>query len=366
MTTKDSTPVEVVLNFDTTGSMSPCIAEVRRKVESLFTNLLKELPNLKIGLGANGDYCDRNSSYVTSWQDLTNNIHELTQFVRNIRNTGGGDLPECYELVLHQARKLSWSHNALKVFVLIADDVPHPADDRQNREYNGGQGLSWENEADQLAKMGVLVHAVQCLSKGRHADNFYRELARRTGGYHLVLDQFTEVNDLITGICYRQAAPERLQEFENEVTRTGRMTRTLDRNLANLSGRPVGERFRRAPLSLHAVPPGRFQMLRVDTKTSIRDFVEVNGLLFQKGRGFYEFTKPELVQEGKEVVLRDKDTGDMFSGDKARAMIGLAPGERAKVKPAYLSEYDVFIQSTSYNRSLVLGTRFLYEVDLSR
>ena len=89
-------------------------------------------------------------------------------------------------------------------------------------------------------------------------------------------------------------------------------------------------------------------------------------MIFQKGKGFYEFTKSELIQEYKEVVLRDKATGDMFSGEKARQMIGLGMGERARVKPAYLDQFDVFVQSTSYNRKLIGGTRFLYEVDLSR
>lgn len=357
--------IEVVFNVDTTGSMRPCIAEVRKRVEGSLTRLFKEIPNLRIGIGANGDYCDKGDTYVTTWKDLTSNIHELCQFVRKVRNTGGGDLPECYELVLHEAQALDWSHNATKNFVLIADDVPHTPTDRQNIVYNG-RGLDWRKEADALAKMGVAVYTVQCLSKGGYADAFYQELAERTGGYHFVLDQFSEVTDLIMAICYRQADLSQLKEWEGEIERAGRMTRSLDVNFAKLSGRAVSDRFRRAPKSLDAVLPGRFQILYVDEDVSIRDFVERNGLIFKIGRGFYEFTKTELIQENKEVVLRDKSTGDMFSGEKARGMIGLRYGERAKVKPAYLSTYDVFVQSTSYNRKLIAGTRFLYEVDLTR
>ena len=39
-----------------------------------------------------------------------------------------------------------------------------------------------------------------------------------------------------------------------------------------------------------------------------------NSLLFKAGRGFYEFTKPEIISHKKEVVLIEKETGDMFTG----------------------------------------------------
>lgn len=54
------------------------------------------------------------------------------------------------------------------------------------------------------------------------------------------------------------------------------------------------------------VNPARFQVLDVDDKCVIRDFVQRNGLIFKPGRGFYEFTKPEKVSDKKEVVLVDK------------------------------------------------------------
>ena len=53
----------------------------------------------------------------------------------------------------------------------------------------------------------------------------------------------------------------------------------------------------------------------------------------------------------------------MFSGDAARSLIGLGVGETAKLRPVALDKFRVFVQSTSYNRKLVGGTGFLYEVD---
>lgn len=57
---------------------------------------------------------------------------------------------------------------------------------------------------------------------------------------------------------------------------------------------------------LTPVDAARFQVLDVDEKCDIRSFVQKNGLIFNTGRGFYEFTKPEKISDKKEVVLLDK------------------------------------------------------------
>lgn len=59
----------------------------------------------------------------------------------------------------------------------------------------------------------------------------------------------------------------------------------------------------------------------------------------------------------------DRKTGDLFSGDGARELLGLPPGETVRIRPASLEKYVVFVQSTSNNRKLMGGTRFLYEVE---
>jgi len=46
-------------------------------------------------------------------------------------------------------------------------------------------------------------------------------------------------------------------------------------------------------------------------------------------------------------------------------MVGLPYGTRGKLYPRGLRDidYTVFVQSTSYNRNLFAGTRFLYETE---
>lgn len=167
-------------------------------------------------------------------------------------------------------------------------------------------------------------------------------------------------------ICYRQAGPENLSQWEREVERSGHMNRSLDEAFAILTGRYTpSTRFRKSR-DLEAVPPGRFQVMEVDTDQSIRDFVEYNGLTFKKGRGFYQLTKTETIQEYKEIVLRENHTDDLYSGEKARELLGLPRSGSVRARPVVPHGYTAFVQSTSYNRKLIGGTEFLYEVDLSR
>lgn len=161
--------IEVVFSFDTTGSMYPCLTQVRRTIKETVTRLLDEIPGIRIGIIAHGDYCDAGSIYITKHLDLSGDVATICNFVQNVEPTGGGDAPECYELVLHEAQSLSWTPTNSKTLVLIGDDIPHaPAQTPEK--------LNWRNEVDKLAEMGIAVYGIQALNR-KHATLFYKELA---------------------------------------------------------------------------------------------------------------------------------------------------------------------------------------------
>ena len=350
--------IDVEFSFDTTGSMYPCLTQVRREVKSTVKRLFAEIPNLRVAITAHGDYCDAGHPYVTKTLDFTDNAEKVCNFVQNVESTGGGDSPECYELVLHEARSLNWKSGRSKVLVLIGDDVPHGPKEAQNTKH-----LDWRNEIELLLEAGIQVYAVQALNRS-HATKFYEEVARKTGGFHLNLNQFSDVTDLILAVCYKQVGETNLQSYQAEVQKAGRMNRSLDAAFNKMMGKAPSKSVY-GDADLRAVPEGRFQVLKVDADCRIDEFVKDQGLAFKTGRGFYELTKPVLVQGTKEVVLRHRKTGDFFSGDKAREIVGLPPLEDdvdTKLKPVSLDEYVVFIQSTSNNRKLIGKTKFLYEV----
>jgi hypothetical protein len=359
-------PVEIILNFDTTGSLFPILKQIRANLENTLTTLFKEIPNLRIGVGANGDYGDKNAAphyYVTKNIDLTTDLFTLTNFVRTVLPTHGfGNGGEAYELVLHEAAQYSWSLNARKILVMISDEPPHTPSYHENVNH-----YDWRKEAQNLAAMGVQIYTIQCLSR-RESNAYNSELASIGNGYHLHLDQFTDITDLVMGIFYRQVSEERVKQYETEFLSKKVINRTLDRSFATLTNRSPADlsRFVNAKIAPGLVPvdAGRFQLLNVESEIDIKRFVLNNSLPFKKGKGFYKFEKTEIIQENKEVVLRHKDTGDYFSGTSVRDMIGLPFGTRGRVKPN-LYEYDIFVQSNSVNRKLKKNSDFLYEVDMS-
>jgi hypothetical protein len=47
---------------------------------------------------AHGDYCDRDSTYITKHIDFCSDIDKLVEFVNSVEDTHGGDAPEAYEV----------------------------------------------------------------------------------------------------------------------------------------------------------------------------------------------------------------------------------------------------------------------------
>jgi hypothetical protein len=91
----------------------------------------------------------------------------------------------------------------------------------------------------------------------------------------------------------------------------------------------------------------------------IRDFVQAQGVTFTKGCAFYQLNKTEEVQDYKQIAIRDKQKGAVYSGFAARDMLGLPQTGTCKLAPGQHGQYEIFIQSTSTNRKLVKNTNVL-------
>src|SRR5262249_56973309 len=133
--------------------------------------------------------------------------------------------------------------------------------------------IDWREELDKLTAAGVAVYGVQALNR-KHATRFYEELARRSGGFHIGLDQFAYVTDMVLAVCYKQSSDEQLQQYEQEVQKQGRMNRGLNKMFCTMLHRAPATEFGAA--DLNAVSPGRFQVLEVDREVPIKDFVQEN------------------------------------------------------------------------------------------
>jgi len=112
------------------------------------------------------------------------------------------------------------------------------------------------------------------------------------------------------------------------------------------------------------VTGSRFKTIAVTKRCSIKALVEEKSLKFKKGRGFYQLTKPEVIQDYKEVVIRRKSDGTIVTGDKVWEVLAIPKSSKKfKLDLAEIIDFDVFVQSTSVNRILLAHTEFLYEVE---
>lgn len=298
--------------------------------------------------------------------DFTRDQDKICKFIKTTSKTYGGDADECYELVLNNARvTMDWEAGRTKVFVMIGDASPHSVSYPDNK-----LRIDWANEAGLLKDLGVKIFAVHALSYYRGGSRkFYESIANITGGKYLTLDQFDEVVDLIKATCIAEYSEKKLNEFVSVIRHNGRMTKTMATNLGRLSGKSYEPELKKVQRDgLVPVKPGRFQVMTVPVDCAIKGFVEDNGITFKRGRGFYELSKHETVQQYKEIIIQDRETGEMFTGAQVRERLGLQPqvdkgGVKESLSSRDTAEFRVFVQSTSFNRKLIEGTTFLYEIE---
>ena len=377
--------LDLLVSFDTTGSMYPVLSTVRQEVEKLVHSMFAEIKDLRLGIIAHGDYCDKDNPYTIKEMEFTKDEVKIADFVKHVKQTYGGDSDECYELVLKCAYDtMQWRKDAQRVFIMIGDASPHAPSYPSNKEH-----LDWVEEAQKLADQGIKVFAVHALSYYRSSSkNFYKKVASITGGMYLTLDQFSDINELIKATAIQQfGGEEKLNDYITIIKDSGKMTRSLDANIRRLLGEEVEDVYEpirstsrsythstrreageiKKMAELEPVAPGRFQVMTVDKDCDIKGFVTSNGIEFKKGRGFYELTKVETVQQYKEIIMQDRETGEMFVGSQVREKLGLKPqtesgGVDEKLYAKDAKEFRIFVQSTSVNRKLIGGTTFLYEI----
>ena len=102
-----------------------------------------------------------------------------------------------------------------------------------------------------------------------------------------------------------------------------------------------------------------------DMGIEIRDFILRHRMEYLKGAAFYQLTKTEArVGHKKLILIRERNTGQIFAGTDARNMIGMPSDKNARLHPGDHGNYDIFIQSESVNRKLVGGTGVVYWAEI--
>lgn len=117
--------LDVYIAFDTTGSMSSYITEVKINLGEITNNLLQGDSDIRLSFNGIGDHCD-GKDWLQMYA-LTNNADEAKGSIEEIAGTYGGDEPEAYEcLALNLAQRIPTdSLGRKRAVVLVGDSLPH-------------------------------------------------------------------------------------------------------------------------------------------------------------------------------------------------------------------------------------------------
>ena len=192
----NDTMLDMVIAFDTTGSMNAYIEAVKLQVKELIPKLFKQNPDLRIGIVAFGDYCDMPSKdrFGKAYQvcELTDNENRLIEFITKAQSTSGGDSDEFYELVIKKiVEETNWREGSTKAVLLIADAEPHRVGYSYNDRVVNNQ-IDWREEAKKAAEKGIKFDTLTINKTG-----WYKELSSTTNGVSAPFSTSSKTSQLV-------------------------------------------------------------------------------------------------------------------------------------------------------------------------
>ena len=115
--------LDVVIVFDSSGSMKGEIDEVKARIQRIGNALNQMIRKARISICT---YRDKGDDYVVKGLPLTNSIGEVVTYLNGIDAKGGGDHPEAVDEGLKWAiENNQFNRSARKVILLFGDAPPH-------------------------------------------------------------------------------------------------------------------------------------------------------------------------------------------------------------------------------------------------
>jgi hypothetical protein len=193
--------LDIVILFDSTGSMEGEINQVKAQIGRIGAALNQLVPKTRIGLCT---YRDQGDQYVVRGIPLTGDLVQVQAYLRGIAAGGGGDHPEAVLDGLRWAiRNNDFRSASRKVILLFGDAPPHPQDQ--------AACVQCAREFHQQQK--GIISTVTCRS--RVCLPSFVQIAEAGGGESfLTADErqiMTQLMVLVFGSRYREKVVEALQ-----------------------------------------------------------------------------------------------------------------------------------------------------------
>ncbi|MEL6109353.1 MAG: vWA domain-containing protein [Planctomycetota bacterium] len=194
-----SNGIEIVIVFDSTGSMGSEIQNVKQRIFEISSAVLRKIPRAKFSLVT---YRDQGDAYLARGIELQNDPRRMLYFVNGVRAGGGGDSPEAVQAGMRVAiNDNSYRSKAQKVMILFGDAPPHEADlpecltfAKRFRGYGKGQ-----------------VHTVTCRAS-TPLPEFYA-IAREGGGDAFVMNQADRLMEELLALAFGPKNREEVLRF---------------------------------------------------------------------------------------------------------------------------------------------------------
>lgn len=200
--------LEVVICFDSTGSMGGEINVVKDQVRKITTTLVKLVPKSRISICTYRDNTDLDrGSYLVKGIPLTSDMDQVANFLDRVEANGGGDHPEAVEAGLEWAIKQnSFRGQSRKVILVFGDAPPHPQD----------RPVCLELASDFARQQDGIVSTITCRSARPMPD--FVDIAQAGGGEaFLTTDEkqiMTQIMVLVFGSQYRGKVVEAFKLME--------------------------------------------------------------------------------------------------------------------------------------------------------
>ncbi|MEL7498488.1 MAG: vWA domain-containing protein [Planctomycetota bacterium] len=125
--------LDIVIVFDSTGSMQGEINEVKSKIQRIGDALIRMIPKTRISICT---YRDRGDDFVVKGLPLTDNIGAIVAYLNGIGAKGGGDDPEAVHEGLRWAiEENTFRQSARKVILVFGDAPPHVGNEVMCQNY---------------------------------------------------------------------------------------------------------------------------------------------------------------------------------------------------------------------------------------
>ncbi len=182
--------VDVCFVLDTTGSMSGLIEAAKQKIWHIANQIASRKPRPQIRFALIG-YRDRGDTYVTSVNQLTDDLDGIYGALLQFRADGGGDGPESVNQALHEAvTSLQWdrAQDARRIIFLVGDAPPH-------MDY--ANDVPYMETCQLAARRGIVINTLQCGTM-KETPMHWGAIAKLGGGRYVRIPQDGGARDVQT------------------------------------------------------------------------------------------------------------------------------------------------------------------------